>query len=110
MIRCTRLPVTVVEGSLTGDMRFEEAQREHDVTADDTRAALRSVGELTEQESLSLSCAGKEECDCHRVEARLPLLEWLQHSHTKWRNRRATQRTADERYRENSNSPVDRKD
>src|SRR6202047_435922 len=51
VIRGTRLPVTVVVGSLAGGMTFEEVQREYDVTADDIRAALRFVGELAEQES-----------------------------------------------------------
>jgi uncharacterized protein (DUF433 family) len=51
VIRGTRVPVTVVVGSLAGGMTFEEVQREYDVTADDIRAALRFVGELAEQES-----------------------------------------------------------
>ncbi len=51
VIRGTRVPVTVVIGSLAGGMTFEEIQREYDVTADDIRAALRFVGELAEQES-----------------------------------------------------------
>jgi uncharacterized protein (DUF433 family) len=51
VIRGTRLPVTVVVGSLAGGMTFEEVQREYDVTADDIRAALRFVGELAAQES-----------------------------------------------------------
>ena len=51
VIRGTRLPVTVVVGSLAGGMTFDEVQREYDVTADDIRAALRFVGELAEQES-----------------------------------------------------------
>jgi uncharacterized protein (DUF433 family) len=50
VIRGTRVPVTVVVGSL-GGMTFEEVQREYDITADDIRAALRFVGELAEQES-----------------------------------------------------------
>jgi uncharacterized protein (DUF433 family) len=50
-IRGTRLPVTVVVGSLAGGMTFEDVQREYDVTDDDIRAALRYVGELAEQES-----------------------------------------------------------
>lgn len=45
VIRGTRLPVTVVVGSLAGGMTFEDVQREYDVTADDIRAALRYVGE-----------------------------------------------------------------
>jgi uncharacterized protein (DUF433 family) len=51
VIRGTRVPVTVVVGSLAGGMTFEEVQREYDVTADDIRAALRFVRELAEQES-----------------------------------------------------------
>ncbi len=51
VIRGTRVPVTVVVGSLAGGMTFEEVQREYEVTADDIRAALRFVGELAEQES-----------------------------------------------------------
>lgn len=51
VIRGTRVPVTVVVGSLAGGMTFEEVQHEYDVTADDIRAALRFVGELAEQES-----------------------------------------------------------
>lgn len=47
----TRLPVTVVIGSLAGGMSFEEIQREYDVTDDDIRAALKFVTELAEQES-----------------------------------------------------------
>jgi hypothetical protein len=35
-----RVPVTAVVGSLAGGMTFEEVQREHDVTAEDIRAAL----------------------------------------------------------------------
>jgi uncharacterized protein (DUF433 family) len=51
VIRGTRVPVTVVVGSLAGGMTFESVQREYDLTADDIRAALRFVGELAEQES-----------------------------------------------------------
>jgi uncharacterized protein (DUF433 family) len=51
VIRGTRLPVTIVVGSLAGGMTFEEVQREFDVTAEDIRAALKFVGELAEQES-----------------------------------------------------------
>jgi uncharacterized protein (DUF433 family) len=45
----TRVPVTVVVGSLAGGMTMEEVQREYDLTPDDVRAALRYVGELAEQ-------------------------------------------------------------
>ena len=51
VIRGSRVPVTVVVGSLAGGMTFEEVQREYDLSADDIRAALRFVGELAEQES-----------------------------------------------------------
>jgi uncharacterized protein (DUF433 family) len=51
VIRGTRVPVTVIVGSLAGGMTFEDVQREYDLTADDIRAALRFVGELAEQES-----------------------------------------------------------
>ena len=51
VIRGTRLPVTVVVGSLAGGMTFEEVQREYDLTADDIRAALMFVADLAEQES-----------------------------------------------------------
>jgi uncharacterized protein (DUF433 family) len=51
VIRGTRVPVTVVVGSLAGGMTFEEVQLEYGVTADDIRAALRFVTELAEQES-----------------------------------------------------------
>jgi len=51
VIRGTRVPVTVIVGSLAGGMTFEDVQREYDVTTDDIRAALRFVGELAERES-----------------------------------------------------------
>jgi uncharacterized protein (DUF433 family) len=51
VIRGTRVPVTIVIGSLAGGMTFEQIQREYDLTADDIRAALRFVAELAEQES-----------------------------------------------------------
>lgn len=51
VIRGTRVPVTIVVGSLAGGMTFEEIQREYDLTAEDIRAALKFVSELAEQES-----------------------------------------------------------
>src|SRR5215211_3781284 len=51
VIRGTRVPVTVVVGSLAGGMTFEDIQREYDLTPEDIRAALKFVGELAEQES-----------------------------------------------------------
>ncbi len=54
VIRGTRVPMTVVVGSLAGGMTFEDVQREYDITADDSRSALRFVSELAEQESFHL--------------------------------------------------------
>jgi uncharacterized protein (DUF433 family) len=51
VIRGTRVPVTVVVGSLAGGMTFDEIEKEYDITLDDIRAALKFVGELVEQES-----------------------------------------------------------
>ncbi len=49
-IRGTRMPVSLVVGSLAGGMSFEEVEREYGLTRDDIRAALRFAGELVEQE------------------------------------------------------------
>ena len=54
LIRGTRVPVTVVVGSLAGGISVEKAQREYDLTADDIRAALNFVADLAEQESFHL--------------------------------------------------------
>lgn len=51
VIRGTRVPVTLIVGSLAGGMTFEEIEREYDLGADDIRAALKFVGEIAEQES-----------------------------------------------------------
>ena len=51
VIRGTRMPVTLVVGSLAAGMTFEEVQREYNLTAEDIRAALKFVGELADQES-----------------------------------------------------------
>lgn len=51
VIRDTRLPVTVIVGSLASGMSFDEIQREYDVTEEDIRAALKFVTDLAEQES-----------------------------------------------------------
>lgn len=48
VIRGTRLPVTIVVGSLAGGMSFTEVEREYDITADDIRDALRFVMELAQ--------------------------------------------------------------
>ena len=54
VIRGTRIPVSVIVGSLAGGMSFEELGREYDLTVEDIRAALKFVGELAEQESFHL--------------------------------------------------------
>ena len=48
LIRGTRVPVTVVIGSLVGGMTFEEIQREYDLAPEDIRAALKFVLELAQ--------------------------------------------------------------
>ena len=45
VISGTRVPVSVVLGSLAGGMTCEEIQHEYDLTADDIRAALRFAAE-----------------------------------------------------------------
>jgi len=49
IIEGTRLPVTVVVGSLADGMSFEEVQLEYNLTADDIRAALKFVADLAAQ-------------------------------------------------------------
>jgi len=51
VIRGMRMPVTLVIGSLAGGMTIEEVQREYDLTPEDIRAALKSVGDLADGES-----------------------------------------------------------
>ena len=51
VVRGTRVPVTVIVGSLAAGMTFEEIEREYDVTADDIRAAIQFVTELAAQAS-----------------------------------------------------------
>ena len=43
VIRGTRVPVSIVTGSLAGGMTFEEVTREYGVSLDDVRIALRSL-------------------------------------------------------------------
>ena len=49
VIGCTRVPVTVVLGSLAGGMSFEEIQREYDLSLEAIRAALKFAVELVDQ-------------------------------------------------------------
>jgi len=51
VIRGSRVPVTIVVGSLAGGMTFDEVEREYDITGNGIRAALEFVGEIAEQES-----------------------------------------------------------
>lgn len=51
VIRGTRVPVSIVVGSLAGGMTFEEIEREYDLTTADIRAALKFASELVDQES-----------------------------------------------------------
>jgi uncharacterized protein (DUF433 family) len=54
IIRGTRLPVSIVVGSLAGGMTFEEIQQEYDITVDDIRAALKFVADLADKAVVSL--------------------------------------------------------
>ena len=46
IIRGTRVPVTVVLGSLAGGMSFDEVQREYGIELDDIRAAIHYANAL----------------------------------------------------------------
>lgn len=50
VLRGTRMPVSLVVGSLAGGMGFEEVEREYSLTRAQIRAALKFAGELVEQE------------------------------------------------------------
>ena len=50
VVRGTRLPVSIVVGSLAGGMTFEDVQREYGISLEDIRAALKFAGELVKQE------------------------------------------------------------
>jgi uncharacterized protein (DUF433 family) len=54
IIRGTRLPISIVVGSLAGGMTFEEIQQEYDITVDDIRAALKFVADLADNAVVSL--------------------------------------------------------
>lgn len=51
VVRGTRVPVSIVVGSLAGGMTFEDIQREYDLAAEDIRAALKFAADLTAEES-----------------------------------------------------------
>jgi uncharacterized protein (DUF433 family) len=50
VIRGTRMPVSLIVGSLAGGMGFEEVEREYTLTRAQIGAALRFAGELVDQE------------------------------------------------------------
>jgi uncharacterized protein (DUF433 family) len=50
-IRGTRMPVSLIVGSLAGGMSYEELGKEYDLSVEDIRAALKFVGKLADQES-----------------------------------------------------------
>jgi uncharacterized protein (DUF433 family) len=50
VIRGTRMPVSLIVGSLASGMSFEEIERECSLTRDDIRAALKFASELVDQE------------------------------------------------------------
>jgi len=54
VIRGTRVPVSIVVGSLAGGMGFEDVQREYDLTQEDIRAALGFANALVNEESFHL--------------------------------------------------------
>jgi uncharacterized protein (DUF433 family) len=43
IIRGTRMPVSLVVGSLAGGMSFEEVEREYSLTRDDIRLGVRTA-------------------------------------------------------------------
>jgi uncharacterized protein (DUF433 family) len=51
VIRGTRMPVTLIVGSLAGGMSFEEVQREYQLSIEDIRVALKFVSDLANGES-----------------------------------------------------------
>ena len=50
-IRGTRVPVSIILGSLAGGMSFEDVAHEYDLTHDDIRAAIGFAGEVLNAES-----------------------------------------------------------
>ena len=50
-IQGTRVPVSIVVGSLAAGMTIEEVQREYELTREDIQAALAFANDLVQQES-----------------------------------------------------------
>ena len=51
VIRGTRVPVSIVVGSLAGGMGFDEVLREYDLTLDDIQAALAFANAMVNEVS-----------------------------------------------------------
>jgi uncharacterized protein (DUF433 family) len=51
VIQNTRVPVSIVVGSLAAGMTVEDVKREYDLTEEDIRAALAFANDLVQQES-----------------------------------------------------------
>jgi uncharacterized protein (DUF433 family) len=51
VIRGTRVPVSIVVGSLAGGMGFDEVRREYDLSLEDIQAALAFANALVNEES-----------------------------------------------------------
>jgi len=51
VIRGTRVPVSIVVGSLAGGMGFDEVRREYDLTLDDIQATLAFAGAMVNEVS-----------------------------------------------------------
>lgn len=54
VVEGTRIPVSLIVGSLAGGMSEEAMNREYDLSREQIRAALKFAGELVEQESFHL--------------------------------------------------------
>ena len=51
VIRGTRVPITIILGSLAGGMSFEDIEAEYDLTLEDIQAALAFASERLQEES-----------------------------------------------------------
>jgi uncharacterized protein (DUF433 family) len=51
VVEGTRMPVSMIVGSLAGGMSESDLGREYDLSGEQIRAALKFAGELVEQES-----------------------------------------------------------
>ncbi len=55
VVRGTRMPVSLIVGSLAGGMSFEDVQREYALTLEDIRAALKFAGDLVDMGNQELT-------------------------------------------------------